>query len=35
MEGILYLCKNGNSWRDLPDCFPPWQTVYWRLRQIL
>lgn len=23
------MCKNGCSWRDLPDCFPPWQTVYW------
>ena len=33
MEGILYLCKNGCSWRDLPDCFPPWQTVYWYFRK--
>ncbi|MBA4850514.1 IS5 family transposase [Emticicia sp. BO119] len=27
------MCKNGNSWRDLPDCFPPWQTVYWYFRK--
>lgn len=33
VEGIFYLCKNGNSWRDLPACFPPWQTVYWYFRK--
>ena len=29
VDGILYLTKNGCVWRDLPDCFPPWATVYW------
>ena len=33
LEGILYLCKNGCSWRDLPDNFPPWQTVYWYFKK--
>lgn len=33
IEAIFYLCKNGCSWRDLPDCFPPWQTVYWYFRK--
>ena len=28
VDGILYLTKNGCVWRDLPCCFPPWQTVY-------
>jgi putative transposase len=23
------MCKNGCVWRDLPACFPPWQTVYY------
>lgn len=29
VEGILYLTKNGCVWRDLPNDFPAWQTVYW------
>jgi len=29
MNGILYVCKNGCVWRDLPSDFPTWQTVYW------
>jgi len=28
VEAIFYLTKNGITWRDLPDSFPPWQTVY-------
>ena len=23
------MTKNGIIWRDLPEGFPPWQTVYW------
>jgi transposase len=29
LEAIFYLTKNGIIWRDLPERFPPWQTVYW------
>jgi transposase len=29
VEAIFYLTKNGIVWRDLPEGFPPWQTVYW------
>ena len=32
-ESVLYVAKNGCSWRDLPACFPPWQTVYWHFRR--
>lgn len=33
MEAIFYVMRAGCSWRMLPDCFPPWQTVYgWFLR---
>ena len=28
VEAIFYLTKNGIIWRDLPESFPPWQTVY-------
>lgn len=33
IEAIFYICKNGCSWRDLPACFPPWQTVYWYFKK--
>lgn len=29
VNGILYVLKNGCVWRDLPNDFPPWQTVYY------
>ncbi|MGA0557204.1 IS5 family transposase [Larkinella sp. VNQ87] len=33
VEAIFYLTKNGIIWRDLPERFPPWQTVYWYFRK--
>lgn len=33
VEAIFYLTKNGILWRDLPEGFPPWQTVYWYFRK--
>ncbi len=29
-DGILWVLRAGSPWRDLPDEFGPWQTV-WRL----
>lgn len=28
VDSILYLLRTGCQWRNLPDNFPPWQTVY-------
>ena len=28
INGILYLVRTGCQWRQLPHCYPPWQTVY-------
>ncbi len=28
VEAILYILRNGITWRALPHDFPPWQTVY-------
>lgn len=28
INAILYICKTGCQWRNLPPIFPPWQTVY-------
>lgn len=29
---ILYVLLNGIKWRDLPEKYPPWQTVYYYFR---
>jgi transposase len=28
MDALLYVLRNGITWRALPHDFPPWQTVY-------
>ena len=28
VDAILYITKTGCQWRQLPNNFPPWQTVY-------
>lgn len=30
MEGIAWRYRTGSPWRDLPDQFGPWQTVWKR-----
>jgi transposase len=30
IEGIVFRLRTGVAWRDLPDCFGPWQTVWKR-----
>jgi len=30
LDGILWILRTGSPWRDLPEEFGPWQTV-WRL----
>jgi putative transposase len=32
VDGILYVVKNGCTWRCLPNDFPPWRTVYHYFR---
>ncbi|WP_080793216.1 IS5 family transposase [Corynebacterium pacaense] len=33
VEGIIYRYRCGIAWRDLPDAFGPWQTVWaWHRR---
>ena len=33
ISAIFYLADNGTKWRNLPDDFPPWRTVYGVLRR--
>lgn len=33
LNGILWIARSGASWRDLPERYGPWQTVYKRFAQ--
>lgn len=28
VDGIFWIMRTGSAWRDLPDAFGPWQTVW-------
>jgi len=30
LDGIFWILRTGSAWRDLPEEFGPWQTVYDR-----
>lgn len=32
LDGVLWVLCSGAAWRDLPDRFGPWSTVYQRFR---
>jgi transposase len=33
VEAIVYVMERGGGWRELPEEYPPWQTVYWQWSQ--
>lgn len=33
VDGILWLLRTGAQWRNLPECFPKWQSVYYHFRK--
>ncbi|GHB15477.1 hypothetical protein GCM10007159_42220 [Modicisalibacter luteus] len=33
LNGIFWILCSGAKWRDLPNRFGPWKTVYQRFRQ--
>ena len=33
LNGILFRVRTGIQWRDLPERYGPWQTVYSRYRR--
>lgn len=33
LEGVIYRFRTGIAWRDLPESFGPWQTVWKRHRR--
>lgn len=34
IEAIIYRYRTGIPWRDLPECYPSWQTIYQRYRRM-
>jgi transposase len=34
-DAIVWLARSGAPWRDLPERFGPWETVYTRFRALL
>lgn len=35
LEAMLWLLRTGAPWRDLPDWYGPWETVYSKFRRWL
>ena len=33
LNGVLWILRTGAPWRDLPECYGPWRTVYKRFAQ--
>lgn len=33
IDGVLWILKTGSPWRDLPESFGKWQTIYARFRR--
>ncbi len=33
LNGIVWILRSGAPWRDLPDRYGPWTTVYSRFRR--
>ena len=32
VDSILCILRIGSQWRNLPECFPPWNSVYYYFR---
>jgi transposase len=35
MNGIIWIARSGAPWRDLPERYGPWETVYTRFRELI
>lgn len=33
LNGMLYILRSGAAWRDMPEQFGPWQTIYDRFAE--
>lgn len=30
VDGLFYILRTGCQWRNLPQCYPHWQAIFWR-----
>jgi len=35
VNGIVWIARSGAPWRDLPERYGPWETVYTRFRELV
>jgi len=35
INGIVWIARSGAPWRDLPERYGPWETVYTRFRELV
>ena len=35
LNAILWIARSGAPWRDLPERYGPWETVYTRFRELV
>jgi len=33
VDAILWILRTGSQWRNLPDCYPKWQSVYYHFKK--
>ena len=33
LNAMVWIARSGAPWRDLPECYGPWETVYSRFRK--
>lgn len=33
LNGMIWIDRTGAQWRELPECYGPWQSVYARFRK--
>jgi len=35
INGIVWMARSGAPWRDLPERYGPWETIYTRFRELV
>ena len=35
INGIVWIARSGAPWRDMPERYGPWETVYTRFRELI
>lgn len=35
VNGIVWIARSGAPWRDIPERYGPWETIYTRFRELI